>query len=47
MLKSAFNVHDGAELSVISRHDDWVQVMDASGKIGWLNKTQAQVLPGA
>jgi tetratricopeptide (TPR) repeat protein len=45
--QDAFNVHDGAELSVISRHDDWVQVMDASGKIGWLNKTQAQVLPGA
>jgi tetratricopeptide (TPR) repeat protein len=45
--QSAFAVHDGAELFVISRHDDWVQVTDASGKIGWLNTAQAQVVPGA
>ncbi len=45
--QSAFAVHDGAELIVISRHDDWAQVTDASGKIGWLNTAQAQVVPGA
>lgn len=42
-----FTVHDGTELSVLARHDDWVQVTDASGKIGWLNEKQAEVLPGA
>jgi tetratricopeptide (TPR) repeat protein len=45
--QDAFVSHDGEELSVLSRHDDWVQVADGTGKIGWLNKTQVQVLPGA
>lgn len=45
--QDAFAVHDGAELSVLSRHDDWVEAKDAGGKIGWLNKNQAQVVPGA
>ena len=45
--QDAFAVHDGAELSVMSQHDDWVQVVDGTGKTGWLNKKQAQVLPGA
>lgn len=45
--QAAFTAHDGAELSVLARHDDWVQVADASGKIGWLNPKQAEVLPGA
>ena len=34
--QSAFTAHDGAELSVLDRHDDWVQVADGAGKIGWL-----------
>jgi tetratricopeptide (TPR) repeat protein len=42
-----FNSRDGAELKVLDRHDDWVQVADATGKIGWLNKKQAEALPGA
>jgi tetratricopeptide (TPR) repeat protein len=45
--QDVFVTHDGAELSVISRHDDWVQVADGTGKVGWLNQKQAQVLPGA
>ena len=45
--QSAFTVHDGAELSVLDRHDDWVQVADGSGKIGWLPVKQVEVLPGA
>ncbi len=45
--QDAFAVHDGAELPVLSRHDNWVQVTDAGGKIGWLNTSQAQVVPGA
>jgi tetratricopeptide (TPR) repeat protein len=43
----AFKANDGAELSVLDRHDGWVQVADGTGKIGWMNKTQVGILPGA
>jgi tetratricopeptide (TPR) repeat protein len=45
--QSVFTARDGAELQVLDRHDDWVQVSNGAGKIGWLNKKQAEVLPGA
>jgi tetratricopeptide (TPR) repeat protein len=45
--QNAFAVHDGAELSVLDRRDDWVQVADGSGKTGWLPAKQVEVLPGA
>ena len=45
--QSAFTTHDGAELSVLDRRDDWVQVADSSGKTGWLPTKQVEVLPGA
>ena len=45
--QSAFTARDGAELRVLDRHDNWVQVADGSGKIGWMNKKQVEVLPGA
>jgi len=45
--QTAFTTRDGAEFSVLDRHDDWVQVADGSGKIGWLNTRQVEVLPGA
>jgi tetratricopeptide (TPR) repeat protein len=45
--QSAFTARDGAELSVLDRRDDWVQVADGSGKIGWLPAKQIEVLPGA
>jgi len=45
--QSAFTARDGAELRVLDRHDNWVQVADGSGKIGWLNRQQVEVLPGA
>jgi len=45
--QESFTAHDGTELSILSRHDDWVQVSDAQGKIGWLNVKQVQVVPGA
>jgi tetratricopeptide (TPR) repeat protein len=45
--QSTFTAHDGAELRVLDRHDDWVQVADATGKIGWLAGKQVAVLPGA
>ena len=45
--QSAFTARDGAELRVLDRHDDWVQVSNGVGKIGWLSKKQAEILPGA
>jgi tetratricopeptide (TPR) repeat protein len=45
--QSAFTARDGAELSVLDRRDDWVQVGDGSGKTGWLPAKQVEVLPGA
>ena len=45
--QNAFAIHDGAELSVLDRRDDWVQVADGSGKTGWLPAKQVEVLPGA
>jgi tetratricopeptide (TPR) repeat protein len=44
--QNAFTARDGAELRVLDRHDDWVQVADGSGKIGWLSRKQVEVLPG-
>jgi tetratricopeptide (TPR) repeat protein len=45
--QSAFTARDGAELSVVSRRDDWVQVQNGAGKTGWLPVKQVEVLPGA
>ena len=45
--QSAFTARDGAELSVINRRDDWVQVQNGAGKTGWLPVKQVEVLPGA
>jgi hypothetical protein len=44
--QNAFAVHDGAELSVLDHHDDWLQVADGTGKIGWLSRKQLALLPG-
>jgi tetratricopeptide (TPR) repeat protein len=45
--QSAFTVHDGAELSVLDRRDNWLQVTDGSGRIGWLQRQQVDILPGS
>jgi tetratricopeptide (TPR) repeat protein len=45
--QSAFTARDGAELSVLDRRDNWVQVADGTGKSGWLPVKQLAVLPGA
>lgn len=45
--QNAFAVHDGAELSVVDHHGDWVQVADGSGKTGWLSTRQVDLIPGA
>jgi len=45
--QTAFTVHDGTEMPVLDRHDQWVEVADATGKIGWFSRKQVDVLPGA
>ena len=45
--QSVFTARDGAELKVLDRHDDWVQVANNAGKIGWFNQKQVAVLPDA
>ena len=45
--QNAFTARDGAEFRVLNRHDEWVQVADGSGKIGWMSRKQVDVLPGA
>lgn len=45
--QAAFATRDGAELRVLSRHEGWAQVTDASGRTGWLNPAQIEVVPGA
>lgn len=45
--QSAFTAHDGAELPVLDRHGDWIQVADGAGQTGWLPLKQAEVVPGA
>ena len=45
--QSAFTAHDGAELAVLDRRDNWLQVTDGSGRIGWLQRRQVEILPGS
>jgi tetratricopeptide (TPR) repeat protein len=45
--QSAFTAHDGAELAVLDRRDNWLQVTDGSGRIGWLQSQQVEILPGS
>ena len=45
--QDAFRAQNGAELSVLDRRDNWYQVADGSGHIGWLPAKQVEVLPGA
>ncbi len=45
--QSVFTARDGAELKILDRHADWVQVADSAGKIGWFSQKQVAVLPGA
>ena len=42
----AFTAHNGAELAVLDRRDNWLQVTDGSGRIGWLQRQQVEILPG-
>ena len=41
--QSAFTVHDGAELQILDRKDDWLQVTTDPRRIGWLRRDQVIV----
>jgi SH3-like domain-containing protein len=41
---SAFVAHDGAELRVVDRKDDWLQVSDVV-HTGWIHKDKTLGLP--
>jgi tetratricopeptide (TPR) repeat protein len=45
--QSSFVAHDGAELSVLARHEDWVQLADGSGRVGWVPVKQVEIVPDA
>jgi hypothetical protein len=43
--QNVFAVHDGAELAVLDQRNGWVQVSDGSGRTGWMQGAQVEVLP--
>jgi tetratricopeptide (TPR) repeat protein len=45
--QSKFTAHNGAELAVLDRRENWLQVTDGSGRIGWLQCQQVEILPGS
>jgi tetratricopeptide (TPR) repeat protein len=42
---SAFVVHDGAELLVLDRKNDWLEVADAAQHKGWVEKKDVALVP--
>ena len=42
--KSSFTLRDGAELTILERKDDWLQVRDASRRVGWLRRENVILL---
>jgi len=42
---SAFTAHDGAELRVLDRKDDWLQVTDGTRRAGWVKRDAVLVSP--
>jgi len=38
---NSFTAHDGAEFAILDRKDNWLQVTDGRGRIGWLRRDQA------
>ena len=45
--QSAFQLRDGAEVTVLDAKGDWLQVRDAEKRTGWMRRDDALVLPGA
>ena len=44
---TAFAVHDGAELRVLDRKDEWLQVRTDPRRIGWVRRDQVTLTPNA
>lgn len=44
--QSAFTANDGTELETLDRKDDWVQVRDRRGRVGWVQRSHL-FIPGA
>jgi len=43
--QNSFTAQDGAEMRVIDKKTDWLQVTDSNGRVGWVNR-DAVVSPG-
>jgi tetratricopeptide (TPR) repeat protein len=41
--QSAFTVHDGAEVQILDRKDDWLQVATDPRRIGWVRRDQVVI----
>lgn len=42
--QTAYTANDGAELRVLSRRDDWIQVSDRSNRSGWLDSADCLIV---
>jgi tetratricopeptide (TPR) repeat protein len=42
--QSVYIAHDGVELTVLDRRDDWLQVGDGHQRIGWIRRDAVQTL---
>ena len=42
--QSAFSAHDGAELQVLDRKDDWLQVSDGARRVGWVKRSEVALV---
>jgi hypothetical protein len=42
--QSAFTLATGAELSALDQKNDWLQIRDSSGRIGWLRSGHAAIV---
>ena len=42
--QSSFTANDGAELRVLDRKDDWLQVTDGTRRVGWLKRSEVATL---
>jgi tetratricopeptide (TPR) repeat protein len=40
--QSAFSAHDGAELLVLDKKDEWLQVSDGARRVGWVKRSEVE-----
>jgi hypothetical protein len=43
--QAQFQLRDGAELTVLSTKDDWIEVRDAERRTGWIRRDEILLLP--